>query len=166
MRCEEAGVQLLVVHARTRAQQYRPGVRMEEVEKICRAVSIPVLYNGDVDSAETALAALQKTGCNGLMVGRAALGNPWIFREIAAVMAGEPVPPAPSLRERLAVMERQIRGMCEETGEERGMREARKVAAGYLRGLQGAASLRRYAHSLTYYEDLHGLVEQAYVYNT
>lgn len=165
-RCEDAGIRMLVVHGRTRAQQYAPGVNHAAVAEIKQAVSLPVLYNGDVDSGEAALHALAVTGCNGVMIGRAALGNPFIFTEVCAAMAGQPLPPEISLRERLAVLDEQVRMMCEEKGEERAMREARKVAAGYLRGLKGAASLRREAHALTYYTDLADLFGLVYQYNS
>ncbi len=164
-RCEDAGVCMLMVHARTRKQQYAPGVNLQAVADIKGVVGIPVIYNGDIQSAEDALNALQITGCDGVAVGRAAVGNPFLFAQIAAVMSGQQMPPAVSLRLRLEVMERQLRGMCEEKGEERAMREARKVAAGYMRGLRGAAALRSTAHGLTYYEDVARLCELAYEYN-
>ncbi|MDL2219928.1 tRNA dihydrouridine synthase DusB [Ruminococcaceae bacterium OttesenSCG-928-O06] len=164
-RCEAAGVQMLVVHGRTRAAQYTPGVNLAAVAEIKAAVKIPVWFNGDVDGPAAALHALAETGCDGVVVGRAALGNPFIFQAITAALAGEALPVPPSLRQRLAVMEGHVRAMCEEKGEERAMREARKVAAGYMKGLKGAASLRRAAHSLTYYADVARLAELAWRYN-
>ncbi|NLW78985.1 MAG: tRNA dihydrouridine synthase DusB [Ruminococcaceae bacterium] len=165
-RCEAAGVQLLAVHARTRAQQYTPGVNFEAVAAIKRAVGIPVLFNGDIASADDALYALRQTGCDGVMVGRAAVGDPFLFAQIRAALAGETPPPPPTLRRRLAVMEQQVRAMCDEKGEGRAMREARKVAAGYMRGLHGAAALRKAAHALTYYTDLADLMALAQRYNS
>ncbi len=165
-RCEDAGVVMLAVHARTRAQQYMPGVNHKAVEDIKSAVSIPVLYNGDVDSAESAKTALQNTGCDGVMVGRAAMGNPFLFSEIKAMLLGQDAPQPPTLTKRFAVLESQVREMCEEKGEECAMRQARKVAAGYVRGLRGAAALRRCAHSLTVFTDLEELSELAWAYNS
>jgi len=165
-RCEAAGVQLLAVHARTRAQQYTPGVNFEAVAAIKRAVGIPVLFNGDIASADDALYALRQTGCDGVMVGRAAVGDPFLFAQIRAALAGETPPPPPTLRRRLAVMEQQVRAMCDEKGKGRAMREARKVAAGYMRGLHGAAALRKAAHALTYYTDLADLMALAQRYNS
>ena len=165
-RCADAGVVLLAVHGRTREEQYTPGVHYDVVAAIKRAVDIPVLYNGDVDSAENAMHAIKETGCDGVMIGRAAMGNPFLFDEVKAALCKETAPPEPTLRERLATMEGQIGAMCSEKGEERAMREARKVAAGYMRGLKGAAALRRCAHELTYFTDLDGLARLAYKYNS
>lgn len=164
-RCEEAGVTLLAVHGRTKEQMYTPGVNYGAVAEIKQAVGVPVLFNGDVDSPGAALAALKNTGCDGVMIGRAAVGDPFLFAGVRAALSGEEPPPEPSLRTRLSVLERQVRGMCEEKGEERAMREARKVAAGYMRGLRGAAALRRAAHSLTYFTDLEDLFGLVYQYN-
>lgn len=164
-RCEAAGVQLLVVHARTRAQMYTPGVNVAAVAEIKKSVSIPVLYNGDVDSPEAALEYLRQSGCDGVAIGRAAVGDPFLFGRVAAALRGEAIPKPPGLAQRLAAMEEQLRAMCNEKGEERAMREARKVAAGYMRGLKGAASLRRAAHGLTFYSDLAGLERMAWEYN-
>lgn len=164
-RCEAAGITLLAVHARTKEQQYTPGVNRAAVAEIKNAVSIPVLYNGDVNSAEDAQTAIKETGCDGVMVGRGAIGNPFLFAEIKAALNGEAPPAKPTLTMRLEVMERQIRDMCEEKGESRAMREARKVAAGYMHGLRGAAELRRLSHSLTYFTDLDLLIKTAWEHN-
>lgn len=165
-RCEDAGVALLCVHARTRAQMYRPGVDYEAVAAIKQAVKMPVLYNGDVVDGESAKAALAGTGCDGVMIGRGAQGSPWVFAEVAAVMRGEAPPPVPTLREVCSVMDEQVRGMCEEMGEDIAMRAARGVAIAYMRGLRGAAALRREACGLTTYTDLGRLIESAYEYNS
>lgn len=162
LRCEEAGVALLTVHGRTRAQMYEPGVNFEAVAEIKRAVAIPVLFNGDVKDAESALFALSQTGCDGVMVGRAAMGNPWVFGEIAAALGGQVPPAPPSLRRRMATMDEQVRAMCEKMGEARAMRAARGVAGAYMKGLAGAAALRSQAHALTNYTDLAPLIERAY----
>lgn len=161
-RCEEAGIQMLAVHARTRAQQYTPGVNYEAVAKIKQAVAIPVLFNGDIYNAESARFAIAQTGCDAVMIGRAARGGPWVFAEVKAELNGQPVPPPPTLRQRLAVLDEQIRGMCTEKGEEVAMRQARGVAAQYMCGLRGAAALRRQAVSLTYYTDLALLFNEVY----
>lgn len=161
-RCEDAGVQMLTVHGRTKEQMYRPGVNHQQVAGIKRAVGIPVLFNGDIDSPEAAKYAIEVTGCDGFAVGRGAVGNPWLFAQLRAMQMGLPVPPQPTLRERMQVLERQIRGMCDEKGEGRAMREARGAAGAYMRGLREAASLRRQAHGLTYYTDLEYLIQEVY----
>lgn len=165
-RCEDAGVQMLTIHARTTKQQYAPGVNYYAAAEIKSAVRIPVLINGDIHSAESAARALCESGCDGVMVGRAAIGNPFVFNEIACALKGNPPPAPPSLNTRLAVMENQIRAMCNEKGEERAMREARKIAMGYLHGLKGAASLRKAACGLTYFTDTQNLIKMAMAYNT
>ena len=165
-RLEDAGVVLLAVHGRTKAQMYVPGVNYEAVAEIKAALGIPVLFNGDIDSPDSALAALENTGCDGVMIGRAAIGDPFLFAQVRAALSGLPQPKPPSLHARFSLLERQVRGMCHEKGEERAMREARKVAAGYMRGLRGAASLRQASHALTYFADLNDLINLAYRHNT
>lgn len=161
-RLEAEGVCMLVVHARTRAQMYTPGVNYAAVAEIKQALHIPVLYNGDVTDAESALYAVAQTGCDGVMIGRAAEGNAWVFREVAAALAGQAAPPPPGLRERMLLLDEQVRAMCDEKGEERGMREARGVAGAYMHGLRDAAALRHEAHALTFYTDLALLIDHAY----
>lgn len=160
-RVEQAGAAFLAVHARTREEMYTPGVHWDEVAKIRQAVTIPVLYNGDVDSPEAALQALAATGCDGVMIGRASAGQPWIFAQVKAALTGQPIPPVPSLRQRLQLLDEQVQGMCREKGEGTAMRQARGMAGAYMRGLREAAALRNQAHGLTYYSDLADLVEQA-----
>ncbi|MDL2253170.1 tRNA dihydrouridine synthase DusB [Ruminococcaceae bacterium OttesenSCG-928-I18] len=161
-RCEDAGVALLAVHARTRAEQYTPGVHYEAAAEIKRAVSIPVLFNGDITCGADALHALAETGCDGVMIGRAAQGNPFVFREVNAALRAEPAPPPPTLAQRMAALETQVRGMCEEKGEEVAMRAARGVVGAYMHGLHGAAALRRQAYALTRFSDLEGLLDEVY----
>ncbi len=159
---EEAGAVMLCVHARTRKEQYTPGVHPEVVAEIKSRVGIPVLYNGDVRDAASAQEFLAQTGCDGLMIGRAALGNPFIFAEVAAALRGETPPPPPSLARRMAALEEQIRGMCEEKGEAIAMPAARGVAGAYMHGLRGAAALRHHAHALSRFTDLAPLIDEAF----
>jgi len=133
-RCEAAGVQLLAVHARTRAQQYTPGVNFEAVAAIKRAVGIPVLFNGDIASADDALYALRQTGCDGVMVGRGAVGNPWIFDGRSIDTVGYP--------ERLAVIRRHALWMSRFYGEPLGIVLFRKHVVRYVQGLRDATSVR------------------------
>lgn len=159
--CEAAGAQLLCVHARTRKEQYTPGVHPDIAAQVKAAVRIPVLYNGDVVDAESALRLLAQSNCDGLMIGRGAMGNPFVFTAVAAALRGEAPPPPPCLASRLAALEFQVRGMCEEKGEEVAMRSARGVAGAYMHGLRGAAALRHKAYALTYFEDLAPLLREA-----
>lgn len=163
-RCAGAGLSLLTVHGRTRAEQYEPGIHAHEIAKIRAAVpkEIPVLANGDVTSAEGALALLDATGCDGVAVGRGAMGDPWLFARIAAAMNGGPVPAPPALAERFRVLRRHIYEMCEEKGEFIAMQQARSHAGWYMRGLRGAASLRRECCALRHFSDLDVLIERAW----
>ncbi len=157
-RCEEAGVAMLTVHGRTRQEMYNPGIHAEEIAHVKTSVSIPVWANGDVASVQNALDLLRMTGCDGVAVGRGAMGNPWLFGQIRAALAGEKVPEAPGLCERLAVMRRHVSELCEDKGEYIGMREARSHAAWYLHGLRGAAALRRMCCGMEHFEDLDALI--------
>ncbi len=163
-RCEAAGVALLTVHGRTRREQYEPGIHPDEIAKIKAAVSVPVLANGDVTGAEGALELLRRTGCDGVAVGRGAMGNPWLFAQIAAAMRGEPIPAPPTLAERFSVLREHIRAMCDDKGERVAMCEARTHAAWYMRGLRGAASLRRACCAMTTFLDLEDVIALAYEY--
>ena len=144
LRCEQAGASWLTVHGRTRAQMYAPPVDCAIIKDVKDAVNIPVIGNGGVISAASAEIMREATGCDAVMIGRAAQGRPWIFRP-----ADEP-----DIHERMAVMLRHARLLCEYKGERVGMREARKHAAWYTKGLRGAAALRQKIVSLRVYEEL------------
>lgn len=159
LRCEDAGVQMLTVHGRTRREMYQPGIHPQAIARVKAAVSIPVVANGDITSAEDAAALLRQTGCDGVAVGRGAMGNPWLFSQIRAAMAGQPLPPPPSLSRRLSVMREHIQAMCEEKGEAVAMRQARTHAAWYMHGLRGAAALRNACSSLEHFTDVDRLIE-------
>lgn len=159
--CEDAGAALLTVHGRTRAEMYTPGIHAGEITRIKQAVHIPVLANGDVTSAQTAAALLEQTGCDGVAVGRGAMGNPWIFREIAALMRGEALPAPPTLNERFDVLRAHIYAMCEDKGEYIAMQQARSHAAWYMHGLRGAAALRRQCCAMTQFADLEDVIDAA-----
>src|SRR5699024_2362198 len=161
--CEAAGAALVAVHGRTREQMYQPGcVDWKIIEAVKKAVKIPVLGNGDIESAADALAMVNATGCDGVMVGRAALGDPWIFAEIKAALNGEPAPEKPTLRQRLEALRTQVYEMCEEKGEWVAMPQARSQALYYMKGLKGAAGLRRACCQLSHYEDLDELFQKVY----
>ena len=162
-RCEEAGADAVCVHGRTRDQMYQGEADWEIIKKVKAALSIPVIGNGDVTGPQSACLMLEQTGCDLVMVGRAALGNPWVFRQINYYLTDScRILPAPGLSERLLVMKRHIDSLCEEKGESRGMREARKHGGWYLHGLKGAADFRRRAGELCTLEDLDRLIEAIY----
>ena len=152
--CEEAGADAITVHGRTREQQYIPSADWEIIRQVKKSVKVPVIGNGDITSAELAAAMIEQTGCDMVMVGRGALGNPWIFREISMLL-GHDRPSLPvSTAERISVLLKHVSKMCEYKGEAVAMREARKHAAWYFKGVRGAAALRRKAVELETFEDL------------
>ena len=126
------------------------------------AVKVPVIGNGDIASAADALAIMKATGCDGVMVGRAALGDPWLFAEIKAALAGEELPARPGLSDRMAALRRQIYEMCEEKGEWAAMPQARSQALYYMKGLKGAAALRRACCELQHFLDVDRLIDKVY----
>lgn len=115
--CEANGADLLAVHGRTREQMYIPPIDADAIAAIKQAVTIPVLANGDVTTAEGALDLLAQTGCDGVMIGRGALGDPWLFDRVRAALLGEEPPAEPTLNQRMDALRRQIYEMCEEKGE-------------------------------------------------
>lgn len=157
---EESGADAIAIHGRTRAQMYAPPADWEIIGKVKAAVKIPVIGNGDVDSPEAAKTILEQTGCDFVMVGRGALGKPWLFSQIAAFLRDGTVLPDPPVEERMAVMCRHIQKMVEYKGEYIAFREARKHCGWYITGIRGAASLRRRAGSIQGMEDVENLAEE------
>lgn len=160
--CEANGADLLAVHGRTREQMYIPPIDADAIAAVKQAVKIPVLANGDVTTAEGALELLAKTGCDGVMIGRGALGDPWLFDRVRAALQGEEPPAEPILNQRMAALRRQIYEMCEEKGEWLAMPQARSQAMHYMKGLRGAASLRRYCSMLEHFTDVDKLIDAVY----
>ena len=138
---ESAGAALVCVHARTREQMYNPGIDLSIIQNVKNALSIPVIGNGDVKCATDAIEMIRNTGCDGVMIGRGALGEPWIFEEIAAALDGRDYI-APTLKERLDVCIEHIRDMREQKGEIVGAAEIKKHASLYIKGIRGAAGVR------------------------
>jgi len=141
--CEASGASGITIHGRTRAQMYEGTADWDSIREAVRSVSIPVIANGDIFSAEDALRCLSRTGAAGVMVGRAAMGNPWIFREIKAALEGSPIPPRPSLKEIADTAEHHVLLAAELKGERLACLEARRHFAWYLRGIKNAAIWRR-----------------------
>ena len=162
--CEEAGAAAIAVHGRTRDQMYMGRADWDIIRQVKQAVQVPVIGNGDVVDAQSACQLLDATGCDMVLVGRGAMGNPWLFGQRAAAMAGGERPPAPPLARRLAVMRRHVRELCEDKGEYIGMREARSHAAWYLHGLWGAAALRRMCCGMERFEDLDAVIARVWEY--
>lgn len=153
-RCEAAGASAVTVHGRTRMQMYAPPVNQAIIAEVKRAVSIPVIANGDITDAQSAAAMYENTGCDFIMVGRGALGAPWIFSQINAYIGEGKIIPEPPLSERMAVLMRHAQAVIAHKGEHIGMLEMRKHAAWYMNGLRGAAEFRRICGQLTSFAEL------------
>ncbi len=140
---EDAGADAITVHGRTRAQFYSGSANLEIIKAVKQAVKIPVIGNGDITDGESAKHMFEFTGCHGIMVGRAAQGNPWIFKEINHYLeTGELLSPV-SLSERCETAEKHLRLLLEFKGERRGVLEGRKHMAWYFKGISGGAKLRQ-----------------------
>ena len=159
---EANGADLIAVHGRTREQMYVPPIDAKAIAAIKQAVSIPVLANGDITTAEGALALLKETDCDGVMIGRGALGDPWLFDRVRAALLGEDAPAEPTLNQRMNALRAQIYEMCEEKGEWLAMPQARSQAMHYMKGLRGAAALRRYCSMLEHFTDVDTLIDAVY----
>lgn len=160
--CESAGAAAITVHGRTRQQYYKPPVDYDIIKAVRESVSVPVIANGDIDSAEKAKEVMDITGCDLVMVGRATLGNPWIFSQINAYLENPNVKiHIPDLEERLGVMIEHISKMVEYKGEHMAMLQARKLVVGYFKGIKGAAALRNEAGKIKTLDDLYELRQKA-----
>ncbi len=140
-RLEAAGAAMICVHGRTREQMYAPSADWGIIGEVKDALTVPVVGNGDIFSADDALRMMRETECDGVMIARGAQGNPWIFGEIRAAMKGELYTP-PTLKERLTVAAEHAAELIERLGEVRGIAEGRKHMAWYLHGVRGAAAAR------------------------
>ncbi len=140
-RMEKAGADMITVHGRTRSQMYNPGVDLDIIKAVKNALSVPVLGNGDIFTAEDALQMIEYTDCDGIMVARGAYGNPWIFEEIACALEGKEYI-APSTEERITVAKEHLGMLIADKGEYTGIREARKHLAWYLKGMRCATTAR------------------------
>lgn len=160
--CESAGAAAITVHGRTRKQYYKPPVDYDIIRAVRESVSVPVIANGDIDSAERAKEVMDITGCDLVMIGRATLGNPWIFSQINAYLENPNVKiHTPDLEERLGVMIEHIGKMVEYKGEHMAMLQARKLVVGYFKGMKGAAALRNEAGKIKTLDDLYELRQKA-----
>ncbi len=157
--CEDAGASMICVHARTREQLYEPGVDRTVIAAVKAAVSVPVMGNGDIYTAADALSMMDETDCDGVMIARGAMGNPWLFAEICAALDGQDfaLPPA---TERFEVALSQVREMIAEKGERVGVAEAKKHLAWYCHGMEGAAAARGRIMTASNYDELAAILRE------
>lgn len=146
---QEGGVSAVAVHGRTRAQFYSGTVDKKTIAEVKKALRIPVIGNGDVVDIATAMEMLEETNCDFVMIGRGALGNPWIFRDLKCAWNGEELPPPPTINEKGEMMLRLLDDIVEIKGEYVAVREMRKICGWYVRGLAGSAGFRRTVNAIT-----------------
>ena len=157
-RVEDAGAAAIAVHGRTRQQYYSGTADWDAIRRVKEAVSIPVIGNGDVDSPEKAEALIKETGCDGVMIGRAVRGNPWLFRELNHYFETGEKLPRPSVEEVREMILRHARMQIDLKGEFTGIREMRKHVAWYTAGMRHSAALRRETNLVSSYEELEKLL--------
>ena len=154
-RMEDNGASLLTVHGRTRSQLYSGVADWDMITKVKQSLSIPVIANGDIVDPDSALRCLKRTGADGIMIGRATFGDPWIFTQVRAAMEGAPIPERPPLKDRIAVAVEQFRLSEQDHGEHIACLEARKHFAWYLRGVAHSSYYKNQISSLSTMEDIY-----------
>ena len=156
---EDAGASAVAVHGRTREQYYSGKADWDIIRQVKEAVSIPVIGNGDVISGETAVAIQRETGCDGVMIGRGAQGNPWIFSDLLEYEKTGKMPERPSMEEMKEMMLRHARLQIEYKGDYPGIREMRKHVSWYTTGLPNSSKLRARINAVETYEELEELLK-------
>ncbi len=158
-RAEAAGANAITVHGRTRQQMYAPGIDYKTIADVKRAVNIPVIANGDVRDGESAKYMYEQTGADFVMVGRAAMGNPFVFEQINAYMEKGIILPEPTIEERLSVMKKHIDLMMRYKSERTALMESRKHTAWYIKGIRGASKIRKMCGEIESAEDIARIAE-------
>ena len=158
-RMEDNGAAMLTVHGRTRAMLYSGVADWDMITKVKQSLSIPVIANGDIVDAESALKCLKRTGADGIMIGRATFGDPWIFEQVKAALEGKPIPERPVLKERIAVAVEQFRLSEQDHGEHIACLEARKHFAWYLRGVAHSSYYKNQISSMNTMEDIYRIAK-------
>ncbi|MGN0448501.1 MAG: tRNA dihydrouridine synthase DusB [Acutalibacteraceae bacterium] len=158
-RAEKAGMSAVTLHGRTRQQMYAPPVDLKMIAEVKRNIGIPLIGNGDIVDGISAAKMLEETGCDYLMVGRGALGRPWVFGQINAYLEHGVILPEPPVSQRMLTMLKHVELIIKYKGERVGIREARKHAAWYIKGIKGVAAYRQKVGAL---ESMEQLQELAY----
>lgn len=140
---EAAGAAAVTVHGRTREQYYEGKADWQVIADVKKAVKIPVIGNGDVNTGRDAVDMLDQTGCDGVMIARGALGNPWIFRDAIALWKGDTMPPEPTKEERVNMLLRHLDLVADDKGDRIAVREMRKHVGWYVKGMHGASAIKR-----------------------
>lgn len=156
---EEAGISMIAVHARTREQYYTGKADWNIIKEVKRAVNIPVVGNGDVVDGYSALRLVEETGCDGVMIARAAQGNPWIFREVDTFLREKVQVERPSKDELVDMILRHLQMQIEHDGEYLGLRQMRKHIAWYTHGQKGSSQLRERINHIEHLEELKSTLE-------
>lgn len=165
--CIDSGARGLALHARTQKQMYHGNADWEVIRKTKEAIAgtgVPLWGNGDVTGGASAVAMIEQTGCDGVMVGRAAQGNPWVFSEIRAALSGEPDYKegdfAPDRKTKAEVIRRHLLGLCEDLGEKTGVKEMRSQIACYLKGGRGTAEIKNRLMTAATVTEVEALLEE------
>ena len=158
-RMEDNGASMVTVHGRTRGMLYSGVADWDYITKVKEQLSIPVIANGDIVSGETAVKCLKRTGADGSMIGRAPFGDPWIFAEASAAMAGRPISERPPPKDRVNVAVRQFELARDDHGEKIACLEARKHFAWYLRGVAHSSYYKEQISSIATMEDVYRIAE-------
>lgn len=161
LRCQDAGARVLALHARTRTQMYTGSANWDEIAAVTEALDIPVLGNGDIKTAADAMRMYEHTRADGIMLGRGSYGQPWVFRQIRALMNGEVMPPMPTVEEKFAVALEHARLVVEYENDLVGAAlEFRKHLGWYVKGLHNSADLRRQLHQVSNFGEVAGIFER------
>ena len=154
-RMEDSGAAMITVHGRTRAMLYSGVADWDSIRKVKEQLTVPVIANGDIVDPTSALRCLKWTGADGIMIGRATFGDPWLFQQVSAAMAGEEIPQRPALKERIELAVKQFELSEQDHGEKIACLEARKHFAWYLRGVRNASYYKKEVSSLTTMADIY-----------
>lgn len=160
-RAEAVGIDAFTLHGRYGKQFYKGSADWTYIARLKEELRVPVIGNGDISSAADALRRMRETGVDAIMVGRATLGNPWLIREVAAALRGEPAPAPPSVEERIDFARAHFDAMIERYGEKSGVLQMRKHLGWYIKGIHDASSVRERINHAPSADDVRRILEEA-----